>query len=51
MHRKLKAYLGHEMGNLLYLMEAAHAAIEDTARDFRLKEARQKTASLKKFND
>jgi hypothetical protein len=50
MHRKLKTYLGHGMGNLLYLIEAIYEVLTDTARDFRLEEARQKTLSLQKFN-
>jgi hypothetical protein len=50
MHRKLKVQLGHGMGNLLYVLEAAHAAIDDTARDFRREEANQKTAALERFN-
>lgn len=50
MHWKIKVFLGHGMGNLLYLMEADYEALEDTARDFRLEEGRQKTASLEKFN-
>jgi hypothetical protein len=49
-HRKLKIYLGHGMGNVFYLIEASIKALEDTARGICLEEARQKTASLKKFN-
>ncbi|KAL2272258.1 hypothetical protein FJTKL_07167 [Diaporthe vaccinii] len=49
-HRKLKVYLGHGMGNIFYLVEAAHETLEDTARGLRLEEARQKTSSLRKFN-
>jgi hypothetical protein len=50
MHRKIKVQLGHGMGNLLYLFEAAHEAIAETARDLWLEEANQKTAALEKFN-
>jgi hypothetical protein len=50
MHRKLKVYLGHGIGNALYLVEACHEALEDTARGFLVEEARQKTASLAKYN-
>jgi hypothetical protein len=50
MHRKIKVYLGHGLGNLLYLAEAMHEALEDTAKELRLEEARQKTLLLQKFN-
>jgi hypothetical protein len=50
MHRKVKVQLGHGIGNLLYLFEAAFKAINETARDFRLEEAKQKTAALQRFN-
>lgn len=50
MHRKIKVALSHGMGSLLYLIEADHKVLEDIARDFRLEEGRQKTASLEKFN-
>jgi hypothetical protein len=50
MHRKVKVYLGHGLGNLLYLAEAVHEAIRDTAEQLRYEEARQKTLLLQKFN-
>ena len=40
MYWKLKIYLGHGMGNLLYLIKAIHKALMDMACDFYLKEAR-----------
>jgi len=50
MHRKIKVYLGHGLGNLLYLAEAIHETISDTASELRHEEARQKTSLLQKFN-
>jgi hypothetical protein len=50
MHRKVKVYLGHGLGNLLYLAEAVHEAITDTAERLRHEDARQKTLLLQKFN-
>jgi hypothetical protein len=41
MHRKVKVYLGHGLGNLLYLAETIHEAIRDTAEGLRHEEARQ----------
>lgn len=38
------------MGDVLYAMKAVHEALGDTACEVRLEEARQKTASLEKFN-
>ncbi|KAH8774492.1 hypothetical protein F5883DRAFT_641116 [Diaporthe sp. PMI_573] len=49
-HRHVKTYLGHGMGNLLYLIEANNAAIEDAARAFRDEEGKQKIAALTKYN-
>lgn len=46
----MKVYLGHGMGNVLYLMEAADEMIADSSRALRIEEARQKTSSLQKFN-
>ncbi|KAH8755053.1 hypothetical protein F5883DRAFT_571837 [Diaporthe sp. PMI_573] len=41
MHRKVKVYLGHGLGNLLCLAETIHEAIRDTAEGLRHEEARQ----------
>jgi hypothetical protein len=49
-HRKVKVYLGHRLENLLYIAEAVHEAIRDTAEELRREEARQKTLLLQKFN-
>ncbi|KAH8782919.1 hypothetical protein F5883DRAFT_404968, partial [Diaporthe sp. PMI_573] len=49
-HHHVKTYLGHGMGNLLYLIEADNAAIKDAACAFHDKEGKQKTATLTKYN-
>lgn len=50
MHRQIKVCLGHGMGNLLNLFEAAGEVLTSTARDFRLQEGIEKTIALQEFN-